>query len=230
MAGDALAFIPARGGSKRLPGKNIRPLAGKPLLAWTIEAAAASGAFSRLVVSSDDAEILDVARKFGAEVDRRPDELATDRARNFQVLAEYLGRTPENLPPAVALLPPTSPLRRPEDILAAFSLWEEDRGNFVISVTKYDFPPEFACDFDKSTAELRLRRPEVYAHSTQSQSVPPSVHPSGAIYLGSAARFLREQTFFSPPMRALLMPPERSLDLDYPHQFTIAASFLEAHL
>ena len=228
MATRVLAFIPARGGSKRVPRKNAASLAGKPLLAWTIDAAAQTGIFSRIVVSSDDTEILDIARASGAEIDVRPSSLGSDSARNVEVLLEYLKRDAEDGGPsfdAVCMLPPTSPLRAPADIKGAYNLWRQAPDEFVISVSRYDFPPEFAAELD-ATGGLHLRNPETYARSTQSQSLPPSFHPNGAIYFGSSKRFVEEGTFYVPPMRGFLMPPERSLYIDYPHQFACAEALL----
>jgi CMP-N,N'-diacetyllegionaminic acid synthase len=209
-----LAFIPARGGSKRVPRKNVMTLAGRPLIAWTIDAAVSSGIFSRVVVSTDDTEILDIARSEGAEVDVRPASLGGDGAKSAEVIYEYLNRNDHQfLYDAVCLLPPTSPLRTAADIKGAVTLWRQAPEEFVISVSRYDFPPEFAAELD-ATGGLHLRHPEVYARSTQSQSLPSSVHPNGAIYCGSVKRFLQERSFYAPPMRGFLMPPERSLDLD----------------
>jgi CMP-N,N'-diacetyllegionaminic acid synthase len=221
-----LAFIPARGGSKRVPRKNVMTLAGRPLIAWTIDAAVSSGIFSRVVVSTDDTEILDIARSEGAEVDVRPASLGGDGAKSAEVIYEYLNRNDHQfLYDAVCLLPPTSPLRTAADIKGAVTLWRQAPEEFVISVSRYDFPPEFAAELD-ATGGLHLRHPEVYARSTQSQSLPSSVHPNGAIYCGSVKRFLQERSFYAPPMRGFLMPPERSLDLDYPHQFACAEALL----
>lgn len=224
----ALAIIPARGGSKRIHRKNVATLAGRPLIAWTIEAALSAGVFTRVVVSTDDGEIIDVARAEGAEIDVRPPHLASDGATSAQVIAEYLSRDNyEQLYDAVCLLPPTSPLRTAADIKGAFTLWRQAPEEFVISVSRYDFPPEFAAELD-ATGGLHLRHPEVYARSTQSQSLPTSVHPNGAIYCGSVKRFMQERSFYAPPIRGFLMPPERSLDLDYPHQFACAEALLRA--
>jgi CMP-N-acetylneuraminic acid synthetase len=209
-----------------MPRKNARPLVGRPLLTWTIEAAELAGIFTRIVVSSDDTEILDIARATGAEIDVRPPSLGTDSARNVEVLNEYLMRDNHHQDfDAVCMLPPTSPLRTAADIKGAYNLWRQAPDEFVISVCRYDFPPEFAAELD-ATGGLHLRYPETYAKSTQSQSLPASVHPNGAIYCGSSKRFLQEQTFFIPPMRGFLMPPERSLDIDYPHQFACAEALL----
>ncbi|MEK0450588.1 MAG: hypothetical protein RL088_2856 [Verrucomicrobiota bacterium] len=226
-----LCFIPARGGSKRIPGKNSRTLAGKPLLSWTIAAAKASGCFGEFVVSSDDERILEIASANGAAADRRSEHLSGDRVRFVEVLDEYL-RRPENAGrfQRVVVLLPTCPFRSAADIRAAVELQSQNADAFVVSVNPYEFPPEFACDFDSATHALRLRQPDVYARSTQSQSVVPAFHPNGAIYVGSVARFLETQSFYVPPVLGFLLPPERAMDLDHPHQWELAEHLASKHL
>jgi CMP-N-acetylneuraminic acid synthetase len=202
------------------------PLAGRPLLAWSVDAATHTGIFSRIVVSSDDTELLDIARGCGADIDVRPPGLGTDAARSADVLAEFLERDDHHLEyDAVCLLPPTSPLRNAADIKGAYTLWRQEPESFVIGVSRYEFPPEFAADMD-ATGGLNLRNPEVYHRSSQTQALPNSVHPNRAIYCGSVRRFLQERTFYAPPMRGFLMPPERSLNIDYPHQLACADALL----
>ena len=226
MVTRVLAFIPARGGSKRVHRKNAIPLAGKPLLVWTVNAAAQAGLFARIVVSSDDTEIIDIARASGAEIDVRPASLGTDSASNVDVLSEYLERDDHHLDfDVVCMLPPTSPLRSAADIKGAITLWKQAPEEFVVGVTRYDYPPEFAADLD-ATGGLHLRKPEVYKQPSQSKALPSAVHPNRAIYCGSVRRFREERTFYAPPMRGFLMPPERSLNIDYPHQFACAEAML----
>jgi CMP-N-acetylneuraminic acid synthetase len=226
-----LCFIPARGGSKRIPGKNIRSLAGRPLIEWTIAAAQKCGCFSQIVVSSDDDAILGIASNAGAIADRRPPELGRDSVRFVEVLEEFLTR-PENAGKytTVAVLLPTCPFRSAADIRAAVELQSQNGDAFVVSVNPYEFPPEFACDFDSSTQTLRLRQPDVYARSTQSQSVIPAFHPNGAIYAGKVPRFLETKSFYAAPVLGFLLPPERALDLDHPHQWEIAEALAQKHL
>jgi CMP-N-acetylneuraminic acid synthetase len=225
-----LCFIPARGGSKRIPGKNSRTLGGRPLIAWTIETARESACFDRVVVSSDDETILTIAQKNGAVADRRPDELAGDRVRFVEVVDEYL-RRPENAGhfTRVVVMLPTCPFRNAEDVRRALELHRANPQAFVVTISQYEFPPDFACDFDSASGQLRLRHPEVYEHSTQSQSVAPAYHPNGAIYAGSVSRFLETRSFFAAPVLATLLPPERSFDLDHPHQWELAES-LASHI
>lgn len=220
-----LCLIPARGGSKRLPRKNVLPLAGKPLLSYTIAAARESGCFDEIVVSSDDDEILALASQASVTADRRPSELAGDKVRFVEVLEEFLLRESNPRYDHIAVLLPTCPFRTADDLRASFALYRAS-GGFVIGVAEYEFPPQFALHLGADGHSLAMQRPEVYHTSTQSQSVPKSYHPNGAIYLGSTARFLAEKTFFAPPLHAYVMPPERSLDIDYPHQFAMAESLI----
>ena len=221
-----ICVIPARGGSKRVPRKNLLPLAGRPLLAYTIEAARNAGIFDRVVVSSDDEEILALATREGAEADRRPTALGGDRVRFVEVLEEFLARAEEGFD-HVAVLLPTCPFRTARDIVAAYAmLLEAGARSFVVSVREYEFPPEFALEMDGTRA--RVLHPEVYAASTQSQSVGKSYHPNGAIYFAPVSLFLKERSFFREPLLAYLMPPERSLDIDNLHQFEIAEAMMRA--
>jgi CMP-N-acetylneuraminic acid synthetase len=223
-----LCFIPARGGSRRIPRKNVLPFGGKPLVAWTISSALCSRLFDRVVVSTDDNEILSASRDAGAQTDRRPEHLAGDRIRFVEVLEEFLTR-PENLGlfKEVMVLLPTCPLRSEEDIHAVQSLRLRQPESFVVSISRYEFPPEFACDFDQDSAELVTRQPGIYARSTQSQSVNPAYHPNGAIFAGPVERFLETKSFFISPVLGSLMPPERSLDLDFPHQWELAEKLIQ---
>jgi len=196
------------------------------LIAYTIEAARKAEIFARVVVSSDDDEILDLAEKEGAEPDRRPAALGGDRVRFVEVLEEFLVRAGADID-HVAVLLPTCPFRTHEDIRAAYGmLLAAVVPSFVVSVREYEFPPEFAVDMDGMA--IRVRHPEIYAASTQSQSVEKSYHPNGAIYLAPVKLFLKERSFFRDPVLGYLMPPERSLDIDNLYQFEIAEAMMSA--
>lgn len=134
------AFIPARGGSKRLPRKALADLGGKPLIAWTIEAALAADCFREVCVSSDDAEIRDVAAAYGATVHRRVPELATDRV----TLAQVLKSVRRDRPDPIAVLLPTSPFRTPETIRQAVGMFGRRDGEQLLSVAPYPHPPQWA--------------------------------------------------------------------------------------
>jgi len=223
---NTICLIPARGGSKRIPRKNLLPLHGRPLIAYTIEAAQQSGIFSRILVSSDDDEILALAAREGAESDRRPDALGGDRVRFVEVLVEFLARA-ANDATHIAVLLPTCPFRTAHDVRAAHAMMlAAPEPTFVVSVREYEFPPEFALDMDGPRA--RVLHPEVYAASTQSQSVGKSFHPNGAIYFAPIPLFLATRSFFRDPLLGYLMPPERSLDIDNFYQFEIAEAMMRS--
>jgi pseudaminic acid cytidylyltransferase len=219
----SLCLIPARGGSKRIPRKNLRALAGKPLLAHSVEVALRSGLFEAVVVSSEDDEILAVAEAVGALADRRPAQLASDQARNVDVVEEFLRRDPARWR-RVALLQPAAPFRTIDDLRGAWELLVR-HGGFVVSVTLYETSPNLALDL-RSDGTLAMRHPETYAGSIQSQVLAPAWRPNGAIYALETEVFLRAPSFFGQPLRAWPMPPERSLDLDYPFQWEMAETLM----
>ncbi len=224
-----LCFIPARGGSKRIPRKNLLCLAGKPLLAYTVEVALQAQIFDDVVVSSEDDEILELSTSLGAVPDRRPKALSGDTVHTIQVVEEYLLRQGMSQRyQYIAKMLPTCPLRTVDDMRNAFELFRKQPvDSFVIAVTLYDFPPDLALNFTGDGLTLSLREPEAYMHHRGTQFFAKAYHPNGAIYLATVERFLRERTFFAQPLLGYVMPPERSLDIDYPHQFRIAEYMMQ---
>ena len=180
-----LGLITARGGSKSIPRKNVVPLAGKPLIAWTIEAALQSHGLSRVIVSTDDEEIAQVAREWGAEVPfLRPAELARDDSPHIPVVVhavEWLESHEDMRSDYVLLLQPTSPLRSTEDIENAIRLALEKDADSVVGVCEASSHPYLT---KRITADGRLQdfgpRPEGYLAR---QSLPPAYIANGAIYL-----------------------------------------------
>jgi N,N'-diacetyllegionaminate synthase len=218
-----LAVITARGGSKGIPGKNTIPLAGKPLIAWTIEAALRSRAGLRVIVSTDDEEIARVARERGAEVPfLRPSELAGDASPHIPVLTHAVNWVESHekyRPDWVLLLQPTSPMRTADDIDAALRLAEEKQADSVIGVA----PAKHPCFLMQLTSDGRLEdympRPEGYLPR---QRVPPVYAANGAIYLVRRDVLLEKETLYTDRTFAYLMPPERSLDIDTPAELRVA--------
>jgi CMP-N,N'-diacetyllegionaminic acid synthase len=218
-----LGVIPARGGSKGIPRKNLRLLGGKPLVAWTIEAARGSR-LTRTVLSTDDPQIAEVGRRFGAEVPfLRPAELATDRANAIPVMQHAL-RAVEALSgdtyEALMMLQPTTPLRTAADINAALALLEETGADSVISVTDVGghLPQRM-----KYLENGRLVDPpfnEEYENQPR-QELRPMVIKNGAIYLVRRETLL-EGSFKGKDCRGYLMPPERSANIDTPSDFRYA--------
>jgi pseudaminic acid cytidylyltransferase len=224
-----ICIIPARGGSKRIPRKNILPLNGKPLMAYSIEAAMHSGVFDKVVVSTEDDEIMQIAREYGAEVDVRPTEMAGDRVTKVQVINEYIDRNGiQNDYDYVAALLPTCPFRTADDVREAFKkLSGQDQYHFMIGVTEYEFPIEFALSHEGDI--VRMDDPSGYA-VTRSQNKQKKYHPNGALYMASMKGFLEKKTFFNTEMMHHMMPAIRSYDIDYPYQFEIAEIIAQKQL
>ncbi|MGF1691934.1 cytidylyltransferase domain-containing protein [Photobacterium kagoshimensis] len=221
-----IAIIPARGGSKRLPRKNVLPLAGKPLIAWTIEAALESGIFERVVVNTDDQEIAAIAIHYGAEVPYlRPAELASDTATTMAVLQHQLqyfvakGEAYRDL----VLLQPTSPLRTSQDICQAWALYCHNTVESVVSVTEVEHPIQWTY---KANDDLMLS--PMFADSLKrSQDCEQHYRLNGAIYITSADNILNKECLIHPSANmGYIMPSQRSQDIDVELDFVIAQSIL----
>lgn len=224
-----LGLIQARGGSKRIPRKNVLPMAGKPLIAWTIEAALARDSLDRVIVSTDDDEIAAASREHGAEVPfLRPTELASDTATGSDVILHAVRslRDKGEHYDYVVSLQPTSPLRSAADIDAAIELLLEKRADCVISVCETDHPPEWSNTLPPDHAMTHFFRPGV--RGTRSQDLPRSYRLNGAIYIFSCERLLRTGSLaMDDNSYAYVMPRERSVDIDSEIDFAIAQLLLE---
>lgn len=219
-----LALIPARGGSKGFPGKNIAELAGRPLIAHTIAAAKAADSVHRVVVSTDDEQIGAAARAAGAELPFvRPPELATDEASTADVIrhaAEAEGLGPED---SLVLLQPTSPLRTAGDIDEAVALFEARHADAVISVTAHEHPLAWAQLLNEDG--LLLPHPSLAAEGRR-QDLTVTYRPNGAIYVIRLKNFLRYGQIRGPRTYGYAMPAERSVDVDTPFDLRLAACLL----
>ena len=212
-----LGLIPARGGSKGIPRKNLAPVAGRPLLAWTVEAARASGVLDRIVVSTEDAEIAQVARTCGAEVPfMRPAELARDDTPGLEPVVHALETLARDgyRPEWILLLQPTSPLRTAEDIRGARALRGRPEARSVISVCEASHPPAW---MRRLGADLELLPyfPREEDPATR-QELPKAYALNGALYLTHVEALLRERTFTPSRTYGYVMPPEHSIDIDSP--------------
>jgi len=220
-----LALIPARGGSKSVKKKNIAPLCGKPLLAYTILAAQAAGCFDDIVVSTDDEEIADVAREWGATVPfLRPQELASDEAKGEPVATHALqtlatqGKTYDLL----VYLQPTSPLREAEDILGALNFFLDNKLPSLASVSLVTEHPLFMRTLDDSgrfAAVLALKS------DVRRQDLPPYYRLNGAIYINHVAEVLTNWRG-NDNLFGFVMDPARSLDIDTSEDLLRAEKFL----
>lgn len=222
-SGQVLAVITARGGSKGLPHKNILPLAGRPLVGWTVAAARAARCVGRVVLSTDDHRIAEAARSEGAEVPfMRPAELATDTASSLDVLRHAVEQCPGH--EFVLLLQPTSPLRTAGDIDAAFSLMQETGAPSCVSVCSVEESPWLMYRQGKDGClERLLPEPET---GQRRQDLPPLYRLNGAVYLARTDWFLANRRLIGAGTVGHVMPPERSIDIDSQADFDQAEVLL----
>ena len=208
------AVIPARGGSKSIPGKNIKPLCGKPLLAWPIDVAHEVAEIDRIIVSTDDEEIAEVARQFGAEVYDRPAHLATDSALVIDALRDLFARlkTEGDSPEWVVLLEPTCPLRTAEDVRACLALVATGEYDSVATFKDADLNPHRAWRIAGGVPEVFIPGAVPWLPR---QKLPKAYQLNGAVYVFRAA-LLREESpsLLVGRLGAVMMPRERSQDID----------------
>jgi len=206
-----LAVIPARGGSKRLPQKNILPLAGKPLIKWTIEASLYSRYIDKVVVSSDDEEILKISVNAGAEIIRRPKELAIDEASSFSVVEHVLSELEYN-PDYLALMQPTSPLRNNKHIDEAIELLISKKVDAVISVCETEHSPLWMNTLPKNGSMNQFIKTKF--KELRSQDLPIYYRLNGAIYLSEIHSLITNRSFWGDQTKAYIMPKKKSIDID----------------
>lgn len=220
-----LALIPARGGSKRIPGKNVRTLCGLPLIAYTLQTAKAAGCFSRILVSTDDPHVAAIAREYGGDVPwLRSVENSSDTSTAMDAIEEVLGRMEADgdpLPDTVMLLQPTSPFRRVESIHRAIELFEQAGGESVVSVSPAASHPLW-CKRISSEGELVPFVPDTDTN-LRSQDLPPAYALNGLIYLASFATVRERRSLYSEHPRALVIEsPEEAVDIDTPFDWLVA--------
>lgn len=212
-----LAVIPARGGSKRIPRKNIKLFHGKPMIAWSIEAAQQSGCFDRIVVSTDDIEIAKIAEAYGAEVPfMRPAELSDDYTTTSDVISHAInwfnqqGETPE----LVCCLYATAPFVEPDDLRQGLALLNaNDQCYFAFSATCFSFPIQRAIKLDESGL-VSMFYPEYLL--TRSQDLEEAYHDAGQFYWGRASAWLNKEPIFAAHSKVVLLPSFRVQDIDTP--------------
>jgi len=221
------AVICARGGSKRVPGKNLLSLNGKPLLHYTISQARQSGLFDSVIVNSDDERILDVARSCGAEVFIRPEELAGDNVFLIDVVRHMLRELSCDPQDEVAILFPTVPLKTTEDIVESYSLFtRHDRKTPVVSVSKYEYPIHTALSLNEE-GKLEPVFSEAYKKSTRHNDQPDTYRANYAIIWNTVKRLLTQEKLIGKAPLPYIMPQERSVDIDDHYQVLIAELLLK---
>lgn len=221
MSQEVLAIIPARGGSKRIPKKNIKFLKGKPLIAYTIDAATKSKELDDFIVSTEDKEIDRIVKRFGVRVVKRPEELATDWAKTIDVFLDVLRI--EN-PDIIVCLQPTSPFRTAEDIDGAIGVFLKGNCESVISV--YEAEPNHAWLMKIKDRYLKPVFGNKY-FKARSQDLAKMYIPNGAIYVTTPALLRKYKSFYTSKILPYVMPIERSIDIDIPEDWKKAEQILK---
>jgi len=215
-----LAIIPARGGSKRLPKKNILPLCGKPLISWTIDASVNSKYIDRTVVSTDCNKISNISKQSYAEVIMRPDTLATDTASSFDAIMHVIDHINTKFD-YIVLLQPTSPLRMSEHIDEAIETLIEKDADAVISVSPVEHSPLWSNTLPKDGNMQNFIRNEI--KNKRSQDLPKYYRLNGAIYICDLKRLREEKSFFiEKKIYSYIMDSVSSVDIDNKIDFELA--------
>jgi len=223
-----LAIIPARGGSKGVPRKNLKLLGNKPLIAHTIETALKCEAITHLITTSDDDEILQLAESYGSMIIKRPPELAMDETKMPPVVTHVIESMREQSVEydTIILLQPTCPFRLAEDIDEALGMIENGHTDSVISVCEVgDHHP--ARMYQINEGGLNAFMPEWEKENRQ--NLPNLYHRNGVIYALKRALFEEKQTFFIDNSKPLVIPSERAINIDEPFDFTIAELLANKH-
>lgn len=220
-----IAVIPARGGSKGLPGKNIKPLNGKPLIAYTIEAAKNASGIERVIVSTDDKEIAKIARQYGAEVPfRRPEQLSGDTASAVDVylhVIDYL-REKESLQiDKFMVLLPTTPLRTFQHIEEALDKFQKTNARTLISMAEAETPPSwyYSLNTDGTVINAGLGDANPIANRQNNKTY---LIPNGAIYILDVDLLRKKRTYYTNSTVPYIMSKECSIDIDTLYDFKLA--------
>ncbi|MDG6250730.1 pseudaminic acid cytidylyltransferase [Methanocalculus sp.] len=217
-----LAVIPARGGSKRIPRKNIKEFCGKPIIAWSIQATRESGCFDRIIVSTDDEEIAAVAREWGAEVPfMRPKELSDDYVGTIPVIRHAIEWFAEKSISFnhVCCIYATAPFVTSDDIRHGLEALKESGSDYAFSVTSYPFPIQRAIKIT-SDGWIEMFQPEHF--STRSQDLEEAYHDAGQFYWGRSEAWIQELPLFSGYTIPIILPRYRVQDIDTPEDWISA--------
>ena len=223
-----LAVIPARGGSKRIPRKNIKPFGGLPMIAWSIRAAQASECFDRIIISTDDNEIAEVAKAYGAEVPFvRPAELSDDHTGTIAVVAHAIEWQNTHGAGAtdVCCLYATAPFVLPSDIAHGYEVLQSSGADYAFSVTSYAFPIQRAI---RITSQQRVEMFQPEHFNTRSQDLEEAWHDAGQFYWGRAHAWLAQQPVFTTAAAPVPIPRYRVQDIDTPEDWERAEWLLKS--
>ncbi|MDF1823592.1 MAG: acylneuraminate cytidylyltransferase family protein [Verrucomicrobiales bacterium] len=228
----SIAIIPARGGSKRLPRKNLIELGGKPLVAHTIEAAIGSGKFSRIILSSDDDEILSIGDSYQeVTTEKRDAGLAGDKVKVIDLIKQIGARADvESEYDIISLLLPTCPFRTADDLVKGFNMLTEDDYS-VVSMCPMNEPVQLVVGLDESTGvvnkEALLDPSPLVTGQTRSQDFQPYFRVNGGFYIAWLKKFNQSENFFQGKVKGCVMDAERSIDIDYEKDLEVARFLIE---
>jgi len=223
-----LAVIPARGGSKRIPRKNIKEFSGKPIIAWSIEAAIDSGCFDDVIISTDDEEIASIARHYGANVPfMRPDVLSDDHTGTIPVIRHAIEwfKTYGTNPSETCCIYATAPFVRADDIRKGLDVMVASHSDYAFSVTSYPFPIQRAIRIT-AKQHIEMFNPEHF--NTRSQDLEEAFHDAGQFYWGQANAWINEKPIFGQESSPILLPRHRVQDIDTPEDWVRAEWMFKA--
>ncbi|ARU50040.1 pseudaminic acid cytidylyltransferase [Sulfurospirillum diekertiae] len=224
-----LAIIPARGGSKRIPRKNIKEFCGKPMIAYSIEAAKKSGCFDKIIVSTDDEEIAALARTLGAEVPfMRPKELSDDHTATIPVIAHAIRETCHkelSQLDAICCIYATAPFVQAMFIKEAYEKLKLTKASYAFSATSFPFPIQRAIRLTKED-RVEMFSPENF--NTRSQDLEDAYHDAGQFYWGTPEAWLEGKIIFAPHSTAVLLPRHLVQDIDTPEDWMRAEFMFKA--
>ncbi len=215
-----IAIIPARGGSKRIPRKNIKEFCGKPMIAYSIEAAKKSECFERIIVSTDDSEIANVAKQYGAEVPFiRPDDISDDYASTLDVIAHAI--TELNLPKNtnVCCIYATAPLISSRKLVEGLTIFNTSDLDYVFSATEFSYPIQRAFKLSNN-GHVEMFQPECF--DSRSQDLEKAYHDAGQFYWGNASAFLHKTPIFGNTSIPIILPITQVQDIDTPDDWRLA--------
>lgn len=205
------AIIPARGGSKRIPGKNIREFCGQPIISWSIQAALESQLFDDVLISTDDPRIAEVAQQFGASVPfLRPPELADDLTPTIPVVRHAIEELANRAPDTVACIYPTAPFLTAQVLKQAYRQVIEHPDCYIFACTKYDFPVQRSFTLDANGGSV-MREPDKYF--ARSQDLEPVFHDAGQFYWASTTTWATRDVFYDPG-RPIVLSHDQVQDID----------------
>ncbi|MEZ8142172.1 pseudaminic acid cytidylyltransferase [Enterovibrio norvegicus FF-162] len=223
-----VCIIPARGGSKRIPGKNLKPFIGQPIIAYAINVAKQSGLFDRIIVSTDSEEIAAVATEYGAEVPFiRPSDIANDHATTLDVIKhaiEWLNDHDQSRIEAVCCLYATVPFTRTSDLEEGLALLQSEGTKYTFASTRFSFPIQRSIRMTEE-GNVEMFWPEHF--STRSQDLEPAYHDAGMFYWGTPEAFVSGLPIFAPHSKSVQIPHFRVQDIDEPDDWLRAEMLYE---